>query len=198
MAYPEAFSPSSAGLDLVQSPGTTARTRWLFLALNALGGLAVVGSYAFGLLREPDPGRVWGGVPEALKPLYTASMLAAAVGYFPMTLYVLFGLDPARTRIGSLGWGVFFVLYALILIPSALWMPLTFAHLDAPSADRWLAVRGVLAAVGVGSLGLLAAIAGARPRGPRLAWVAALVGAAAFVLQTTVLDAIVWPAYFPG
>jgi hypothetical protein len=171
--------------------------RSLFLALNALGGLAILGSYAHGLLTQPEPGRVWGGVPEGLRPLYTVSMLAAAAGYFPMTLYVLLGLDPLRTRVGRFGWPAFTALYALVLVPSALWMPLTFALLDAPSGALWLAVRGVLALVGLGALGVLAAIAVARPRGPRLAWIAALVGAAAFALQTAVLDALVWPAYFP-
>jgi hypothetical protein len=178
--------------------GASRRGRGLFLALNALGGLAVLGSYAHGLLAQDDPGRVWGGVPASLKPLYTASMLAAAVGYFPMTLYVLFGLDPERTRIGGRGWSLFTALYALVLIPSALWMPLTFAMLEAPSAGLWLAVRGVLALVGLGALGVLAGIAVARPRGPRLAWAAALAGAAAFVFQTAVLDALVWPFYFPA
>jgi hypothetical protein len=135
-------------------------------------------------------------VPEGLK---LPGRLDARRGgrYFPMTLYVLFGLDPERTRVRRLGWRTFLALYALVLFPSALWMPLTFAMLGAPSTPLWLAVRGVLALVGIGALGVLGAIAVARPRGPRLAWLAALIGAAAFVLQTAVLDAVVWPAYFP-
>lgn len=191
--------PSSPAPRLALAPPSRAAggRRAIFLALNAFGGLAILGSYAHGLLTQPDPGRVWGGVPDGLRPLYTASMLAAAAGYFPMTLYVLLGLDPLRTRIGRFDWSAFNALYALILLPSALWMPLTFALLEAPSGALWLAVRGVLALVGIGALGVLGAIALARPRGPRLAWLAALAGAAAFVLQTTVLDALVWPAYFP-
>lgn len=197
MAGIDLSSTPSASLGLVRpGSGASSRRAWL-LALNALGGLAILASYAHGLLTQPDPGRVWGGVPEALRPLYTASMLAAAVGYFPMTLYVVFGLDPERARVGRFGWSTFAALYALVLVPSALWMPLTFAMLDAPSAGLGLAVRGVLALVGIGSLGLLAGIALARPQGPRLARLAALAGAAAFSLQTAVLDALVWPAYFP-
>ena len=190
------LSRHAAVLDRSGSAPSAARSRRLFLALNALGGLAVLGSYAHGLT-GPAPDRLWGGVPEGLKPLYTASMLAAAVGYFPMTLYVLFGLDPQRTRVGGFGWHVFPALYALVLVPSALWLPLTGAMLDAPSGGLWLAVRGVLALVGIGSVGVAAAVAVARPPGPRLARIAALAGAAAFVFQTAVLDALVWPAYFP-
>jgi hypothetical protein len=120
-----------------------------------------------------------------------ASMLAAAAGYFPMTGFVLSRLQHAPR--------VFLALYALILLPSALWMPLTFAYLESPSAPLWWTVRGVLLLVGAGSLGVLAALL-AQPRGSEgrgRGWAAAVAGACAFSLQTALLDALVWPAYFP-
>jgi poly-gamma-glutamate synthesis protein (capsule biosynthesis protein) len=56
----------------------------------------------------------------------------------------------------------------------------------------------VLFAVGAGSLGLVAAIARARPwPSPGLRRLA-LLGALAFSLQTALLDALVWPAFFPA
>ena len=135
------------------------------IAINVIGGIAVLGSYALGIASNPATrGEVWGGVPEALRPLYTVNMLLAAAGYFLFSHYVVFRLDPARVRVASrFGPGVFPVLYALILAPSALWMPLTFEMLAAPSAALWIAIRLTLFAVGLGSLGLLFAIAGARP-----------------------------------
>jgi hypothetical protein len=90
------------------------------------------------------------------------------------------------------------VLYALILVPSALWLPLTFEMLEAPSAALWVAIRGVLGLVAVGSLGLVAALASARPPEAPVARAVALAGAAAFSFQTAVLDACLWPAYFPA
>jgi len=173
--------------------------RWL-LVLNVLGGLAVLGSYAWGIAANPETrGQVWGGVPDSLRPLYTTSMLLAAAGYFAFSPFVFFRLDPERTRIaGGLGFGAFPLLYALVLIPSALWMPLTFAMLDAPSAALWAAIRTVLALVGIGSLGLVAAVATAQPPDAApLARAVAVVGALAFSFQTAILDALVWPAYFP-
>jgi hypothetical protein len=169
------------------------------LWLNLLGGGAVLGSYAHGLLSNPlTRGDLWGGVPDALRPLYTVSMLLAAAGYFAFSYFVFFRLDPNRTRVaGRFGFGVFHALYALILVPSALWLPLTFEMLEAPSGALWLAIRGVLALVGVGSLGLVAALASARPPDARAARAVALAGAGAFSFQTAVLDAWVWPAYFP-
>ena len=169
------------------------------LWLNLLGGTAVLGSYAHGLLSNPlTRGDLWGGVPDPLRPFYTVSMLLAAAGYFAFSYFVFLRLDPGRTRVaGRLGFGVFHGLYALILVPSALWLPLTFEMLESPSGALWLAIRGVLALVGIGSLGLVAAIASARPLEAPVARAVALAGAAAFAFQTAVLDACVWPAHFP-
>jgi hypothetical protein len=69
--------------------------------------------------------------------------------------------------------------------------------LAAPSPGLWLAIRSVLALVGIGSLGLLVAIASASAHAAPRARRAAIVGAGFFALQTAVLDALVWPAYFP-
>jgi hypothetical protein len=69
--------------------------------------------------------------------------------------------------------------------------------LEAPNAWLWASIRLVLAAVGVGSLGLVLAIRSARPAHAGVARGCALAGAMAFAFQTAVLDAIIWPAYFP-
>lgn len=168
------------------------------LWINILGGVAVLGSYAYGLLSHPlTSDGIWGGVPEWLKPYYTVSMLSAAVGYFLFTYFIFFRLDPRTTRIaGRFDYRAFNGMYALILAPSALWMPLTFAMLDAPSAPLWLAIRVVLGLVGIGSLGLIAALWLVDVRRGLAFWLAVL-GSVAFAVQTALLDALVWPAYFP-
>jgi hypothetical protein len=169
------------------------------LWINGLGGIAVLGSYAHGILTHPlTRGDAWGGVPAALEPLYTLNMLLAAAGYFLFTYFVFFRLDPDRVRVSSRsGFGAFNTLYALIMISAALWMPLTFAMLEAPGTGLWIAIRGVLAITGLASVGLFVAIASVRPHEAPLARRLALVGCAAFCLQTAVLDALVWPFYFP-
>ena len=49
---------------------------------NLLGGTAVLGSYAQGILTHESPGAaLWGGVPPAIVPLYNGSMLTATAGY---------------------------------------------------------------------------------------------------------------------
>jgi hypothetical protein len=169
------------------------------LWLNVVGGIAVLGSYAHGIATHPGASSaLWGGVPQALRPVYTLNMGLAAAGYFAVGFFVFFRLDPERTRVaGHFGFGAFHLLYALILVPSALWLPLTFAMLAAPGDALWAAIRLALALVGAGSLGLLVAVASAGPATAPVARSAALAGALAFSLQTALLDALVWPAWFP-
>jgi hypothetical protein len=171
----------------------------LMLGIHVAGGVAVLGSYAWGLGSHPElRSEVWGGVPEALKPLYTVSMWTAAAGYFAFSGFFLLAVDPDTAQIaGRPRFPLLNALYALVLVPSALWMPLTFAMLESPGPGLWLAIRVVLAVVGVGSLGLLAALLALRPREPALGYVLAIAGLAAFSFQTAILDALVWPAFFP-
>ena len=169
------------------------------LWLNVVGGSAVLGSYAHGFASNPlTRSELWGGVPMALQPLYTASMLLAALGYFAFSAFVFLRLDPERARIGGrFGFGAFHVLYALILLPSALWLPLTFEMLESPGRALWVVIRVTLGLVGLGSLGLVAAIARVSPHSAPGSRRLALAGALAFSFQTALLDALVWPAYFP-
>ena len=175
------------------------RQRRTLVWLNVVGGIAVLGSYAYCFVSYPaQMGDFWGGVPGSLRPVYTVNMFLAAAGYFPFTYFVLFRLDfatAARRGFGSATWNV---LYASVLLPSALWMPLTFSLLEAPSDALWWAIRGVLAVVGLGSLGLLAGLVAVRPSPPSLAHRLAVLGSLPFCFQTAVLDAVVWPVYFPA
>ena len=171
-----------------------------FFIINVLGGTAVLASYWYGFSNNPDTvGALWGGVPEWLRPVYTASMLLAAAGYFPFTYLLAFRVDPSSARVaGRYSFDAFNVLYFLIVAPSALWMPLTFAMLAQPTPILWITIRIVLALVGIASIALIAALVTLQPRPAGPLHVAAVIGAVAFSLQTALLDALVWPAYFPA
>ena len=171
--------------------------RWL-IAVILIGGLAVLGSYLWGVLARPDAAQIlWGGVPEQIRPYYTVNMLLAAAGYFPFTFYILFRLDPRTTRVaGRLGYNLFTWLYAVILLPSALWLPLVYVAVE-QSIQAWLwVVRAALILVGAASLGILAALLKNRPPKAEVAYWLALAGSIFFSIQTVVLDAIVWGAFF--
>jgi hypothetical protein len=172
--------------------------KWLMLLINLLGGGAVIGSYIWGFLTYPNAGQaLWGGVPDSIRPFYTAGMFLAATGYFAFTYFILFRLNPNKTRVfGRFPFGLFNVLYAAILVPSALWMPLTLFALEGPSLGFVWAVRIVLAMVGLASVGLLFALLKVEPRLPRWAHRMAVAGCVGFCLQTAILDATVWVAFF--
>lgn len=142
--------------------------KWVMIIINLLGGAAVLGSYAQGFRTHTGAGQVlWGGVPASIRPFYTAGMFVAAAGYLAFTYFLLFRLNPSATRVyGRPGLALFNALYAAILIPSALWMPLTFQAVEHSSLLLLWMVRIVLVAVACGSLGLLLALLNVQPREP--------------------------------
>ena len=166
--------------------------------INAVGGTAVLASYAWNLIVHSEFGDdFWGGVPASMHSGYVVSMLLAMFGYFAFTRFI-FRLRPATARIADrFDYRTFHLIYALILIASALWMPLTFAMIQEPGAGLWFAIRATLATVGLGSLMLVAALLWLKPKEPRGSYKLAVAGSLAFTFQTAVLDALVWPAYFP-
>lgn len=171
--------------------------RWL-IAVILIGGLAVLGSYLWGMLARPDAAQIlWGGVPQQIQPYYTVNMLLAAAGYFPFTFYILFRLDPRTARVaGRFGYNLFTWLYAAILLPSALWLPLVYVAVE-QSSQSWLwVVRVALILVGAASMGLLVILLKNRLQKAGVAYWLALVGSVFFCIQTVLLDAIVWGAFF--
>lgn len=175
------------------------RQRRIMVAINVLGGIAVIGSYIWGFGTRADAADVlWGGVPAGLQPVYTANMLLAALGYFCFGTFLLLRTDASTARVaGRWGLGLFNLLFLVILVPSALWMPLSLAMAMHPSVGLWVAIVADLALVGLGALGLLAALLALQPRRPTWHWVLAVIGAIPFCVQTALLDAIIWTAYYP-
>jgi hypothetical protein len=169
------------------------------LWISLLGGIAVLGSYALGLVSHPGQGTaLWGGVPQYLRVINIVSMSLAALGWLIFTSYLLFVLDLETARI-SLGAGfkAFSVLSAAVLIPSALWMPITFAYLAHPGSLVWLADRLVLILTGLASLGLLSALLNIQPRKPVWSFWLAFTGCVLFCIQTALMDALIWTNFFP-
>ena len=164
-----------------------------------MGGIAVLGSYAHGLLTEVAlRPKLWGGVPEVGRPLYTVNMFLAAGGYFFFTAHFLMRALPSGALFfNRLGFEWIIFLYATFLISSALWMPLTFSMMKVPSDGTWFAIRSVLTVTGIASVTLLVSLfASNAERSDWLFW-AAVAGLTPFIIQTAILDAVIWPRYFP-
>jgi hypothetical protein len=169
-----------------------------FIVLNATGGILVLASYAWGALASPDTmGSLWGGVPVGIQPVYTVNMLLSAAGYFLFAPYIALRVDTDRADVlGRFDYSIFGVMmFGLVMIPSALWLPLTSLMLSDPSSWLWAVIRVDLALVGIGSVGLFLALWTLKsPHAPGRAM--ALLGLVPFCIQTALLDALIWPAYF--
>jgi hypothetical protein len=170
----------------------------ILLIINIIGGIAVIGSYILGLSGQSGGANVlWGGVPNNIRPVYTVSMIISALGYFAFLFYIFFRLDPSKISIAGIsGFTLFYVIFLLILIPSAMWMPFTNLYVSNPSTGMWVLVRTVLAVVGIASIALVWALITLQGKVPGIAYWLSAVGSAYFAFHTAVLDAIVWAALF--
>lgn len=169
----------------------------VLLIINVIGGIAVIGSYIYGLNAQSGGSNIlWGGVPENIRPIYFVSMILSALGYFAFLYHILFRLSPSEVSIANtFGFSLFFAIFILILLPSALWMPLTNFYVDAPSTGTWIIVRTILALVGIGSIALVWALLSLQVREGVAYWLA-VAGSGYFAFHTAILDAIVWAALF--
>ena len=168
------------------------------LLINIIGGAAVIGSYVVGLRgKQGASSALWGGVSERLRPVYTVSMLLSAAGYLAVLYFLFFELDPGEVTIGGrAGFTVLYPIFALMLLPSAVWMPLTRRYVDEPRKATWIGVRVVLFVVGAASIALAWALLTLQPDGQGSAYWAAAVGSIYFAFHTFVLDALLWAALF--
>ncbi len=171
--------------------------RRALLLLIAIGGTGVLASYLLAFALEPSIRTgLWGELPEAWRGYYTINMLLAAVGFFPLTYWLALA-TPIESFADYTGtrFEVMVAAYAAILMPSALWLPLTALYLGSPSTPLWWGIRVVLLLVGLAASVLGWLLIRRARRGPGRVWVA-VVAFFFFWLQTMVLDALVWPVYF--
>ena len=171
-----------------------------WLAINVVGGVAVLGSYVHGLITHPETRNLlWGDMPDPLKDIYGVTMWLATAGYLVVAYHVFFRLDPVEARAGKRsGFGVINACCAAVVVASALWMPLTFAYLEHPSMALWVLIRADLIVVGIGAVGLLVTLFNLSPRPTGWAGVITVIALLLFALQTAFLDPFVWPLFFRG
>ena len=170
-----------------------------FLVINALGGFAVIAGHVASLASHPNTEQLlWGRVTPSLKSAYMVSMPLAAAGYLLFLYFILFQLDAGTVRIwGYDGFLVFDIIFMSILVFSAFWMPLTYKLIETQQRGWWIYIRLVLFIVGMASLALLCALLVINQKEPAWSYWLAVAGAAAFFIQTGIMDAFIWTAFFP-
>ncbi len=170
-----------------------------FLVINSLGGVAVVASYVAGMVSHPNTEQlIWGRITPSLRTVYLVGMPLAAAGYLAILYFILFQLNAESVRIwGFDGFSVLDIIFAVILVFSALWMPLTYKLIETQWRGWWIYIRLVLLFVALASLALLGALLMTSQKEPVWSYWLAVSGAVVFFIQTGFIDAFVWPAAFP-
>jgi len=170
----------------------------ILLIINVIGGVAVIGSYIFGIKAQSgEANSLWGGVPANIRRVYVVSMILAALGYFAFIYFIFFELTPLEVRIASIfDFSLFYAIFLVILIPSAFWMPLTNVYVGNPTTGMWIWVRTVLVLVGLASIALVWALLSLQTKVPSVSYWLAVAGGSYFAFHTAILDAIVWAALF--
>lgn len=172
----------------------------IFLLVNVAGGAAVIGSYIAGIVSHPAlVNNLWGKVTPLSKAMYMSLMPLAAIGYLIFASYILFQLDARKALVANIyGYEIFSIIFIAILLPSALWMPLSLKVQETGDMQLWWAVRIVLFVVGLAALALLAALLMLNQKDPALFYWLAVGGAAIFFVQTGIVDAFIWPVLYRG
>ncbi|MBN1375348.1 MAG: hypothetical protein JXA01_04260 [Dehalococcoidia bacterium] len=171
----------------------------IFLVINVVGGLAVIGSYVYGIMTHPGMlDSLWGKISPAVKSFNYVIMPLAVIGYLLLTYFILFQIDAKKLLIaGTFGFEAINVIFFLILIPSTFWMSLTFGVIENPVTGPWWAVRTVLFIVGLASLALVVSLLASNIREPGWAYWLAVAGSILFFIQTGINDAFIWAGHFP-
>ena len=171
--------------------------RGTMLTINIIGGIAVLGSYAYGAMTHPgQTDLLWGNLPDAVRGIYTTMMFPAAIGYLTLTAYLLLGKPEQLQLSGASALPLLNANYAIFLLTATLWMPLCWIAVDGPA--QWLAfpIQAVLALTGLAALAFLVLLWKLEDRSRPTFRLAALVGAGCLFLQCGILDAIIWPRFF--
>ncbi|HIB73781.1 MAG TPA: hypothetical protein EYM74_06765 [Candidatus Marinimicrobia bacterium] len=179
-------------------------TRQLVLIFTFVFGPLVLASYVYGISHADKPQDLWGGIPLSWQAYIVPFMFIAAAGFLIYWWIVFFQFD--QDTFSSLHWpwgysdgnGAIRLLlaYALVLIPSALWLESTLFHLSNNYSWTPVLVIGILMMVAIGNimLGLLAY--GAYQDGVNGSGLM-MIGAVMLGIQCIVNDCIIWSLKFP-
>lgn len=167
----------------------------ILLIINIIGGAAVLGSYVLGVRgKKGSADRLWGGMPQKVRPVYYISMLLSALGFFFFLYFLLFTVAPDTVLIADIfGYWIFYIIFIGMLGFSAFWMPLTNKMANEPKKSTWIWVRTVLFLVAFFSAALYWALLSIQEGNASVIYWLAVAGSGYFTFHTAVLDMLIWP-----
>lgn len=174
------------------------KAKKIFVAINLVGGLAVLSSYLFCFILYPTYSRsLWGSASDKVITFFVISMVLAAAGYAWFTFYLLKGNKLEDSNFGTLfGVKIINLLYLMVLTCSTIWMPASISFSMSENIFVELIIRLILWTVGLSSLGILIYIYNINiddGKSSFLSHMFALLGTMVFTIHTLILDAVIWP-----
>ena len=165
----------------------------ILIIINLIFGSLVLLSYFNGLSKFPDlSSKLWGGVPLKLQPIIICSMFTSALGYLLFTYNFLVNIDANKVFFNYFNYSHLNIIYLLLLIPSMLWINLTFKYMNSGSIIDWVIVILMLFSVAISSILLLLFTINAKKQNSFLY----VLGATFFTFHTVFFDAILWTIFF--
>ena len=174
-------------------------TKMIFVLVNVVGGVAVLGGYAWCLRLYPEHGEaLWGGVHGTLRTIFTLSMVPAVAGYLTFCYVTIFQGDTvAFGKVSGLGVNIIVILAILFLASAAMWMPALIAYIRSGVrvwwvvcvASLWVTALSLLAMTGVTAISSGEGISVISKN-------ASVAGLAYITFHCLVMDAIVWVLLF--
>ena len=167
-------------------------------------GTLVLVSYVYGLSHASDKDALWGGIPWSQAQFIVPFMFLAAFGFLMYWWIILYQNDESAMESLRWPWGEsdggggarLLLAFALLVIPSALWLEATIFHIENEYSWTPFLVIGVLllACVGDVLMGLLAysAYVDEMPGGRKM-----LIGSILLGIQCIIFDGIYWNLKFP-
>ena len=165
--------------------------------INLIFGSLLLFSYYNGVTKNPDlSAKLWGGVPESLRTFIVASMFISAIGYFFFTTNFVLNVNLEEKKfLGKFPGWTLHIVYLLILIPSALWIDLTFQYLKTGVPLHWVYVLSALYCVGLSSILLFLFVVDSGNTTQSI-YLFSVIGAGFFVFHTMFLDGLLWTIFF--
>lgn len=171
----------------------------LFLLVNILGGISVLGSYCVGLIASPNHRQdLWGGITIGLRKTFIGSMVLATVGYLLFLHYMLFhsGLHAPADDFLISGY-LPSILCATFLVSSSVWMPSTLAHISCRRPFWWGLSLTSLWITSISLLVLTVLVMVQYNEGQWLSKTIGTIGILYITAHCILLDSVVWVRKFP-
>lgn len=177
----------------------TVSSTHVFGLINIIGGIAVLGSYVYGILAFPELRQsLWGGIDGRWRIIFTLSMLPAAIGYLIFAHSTLFRGGVLELQNSMLLIRILpHIFTVLFLFSSSIWMPATLSYLSTGNIAWWHAATTALWVTACSLIALLSLTTLLYVAEPSRQTLVGLFGLTYITFHCLVLDAVIWITRFP-